>query len=100
MVSALPEKHRVFTSYQLRETGSQYWPGNEKATNATGFSARPGGWLRGAEKSFFYFGKRTAWWAPKDKNTPTITIIAERGNGIWTAMAGKGDKVYIRCVED
>ena len=46
MVSALPEKHRVFTSYQLRETGSQYWPGNEKATNATGFSARPGGYCR------------------------------------------------------
>ena len=89
----------TYAAYQLREEGDVYWSNNQKATNSTGFSARPGGWLWNGK--FYYLGSRTAWWAPRNNNTtPIMTKIASGNDGIWTAVASKNDIMYIRCVKD
>ncbi len=94
-------KGLTFAAYQLREkreTGD-YWPNNGKATNSTGFSARPGGWLWNGK--FYYLGKRSGWWGPKNNNQiPIMTKIADGDNGTWSAVASQNDILYIRCVKN
>lgn len=95
-------KGLTYAAYQLREAGA-IWPNNGKATNSTGFSARPGGWLWGGR--FSYLGKRSAWWGPssdpKNNNqTPFFAKIADGDNGTWLGEASLVDMLYIRCVKD
>lgn len=88
----------TYAAYQLREAGNK-WPSNDKATNSTGFSALPGGWLWGG--SFRWVGSRSAWWGPVNGGrTPGFTKIAKGDNGTWTGEASTVDNLYVRCVQD
>ena len=92
-------KGLTYAAYQLREEGDKYWSNNSKATNSTGFSARPGGWLWNGR--FYYLGRRSGWWGPQNSNqTPIMTKIADGDNGTWSAVASPNDILYIRCVKD
>ncbi len=91
-------KGLTYAAYQLRETGSA-WPNNSKATNSTGFSALPGGWLW--KGSFRYLGSRVAFWAPQGSSqAPGFAKIASGNDGTWTGSASSKDVLYIRCVRD
>ncbi|MCB0842498.1 MAG: fibrobacter succinogenes major paralogous domain-containing protein [Bacteroidetes bacterium] len=85
----------AYAAKQLRETGS-IWPNNESATNSTGFSAVPGGWLWGS--NFSYLGRRTAYWSTKN-GSPMFTKVADGNNGTWTGQASSQDVLYIRCIK-
>lgn len=89
----------VYAAKQLRAQGADHWPANNAgtATNSTGFSALPGGWIWNTRLSFSYLGKRSAWWAPNG-NTPNFLKIADGENGAWLGLASYYDNLYVRCV--
>ncbi|MEM0993016.1 MAG: FISUMP domain-containing protein [Bacteroidota bacterium] len=89
----------TYAAYQLREQGNEYWGGNSDATNSTGFSARPGGWLFYQDAGFMWLEKRTAWWNIGDQKDPLFTKIADGPNGTWIGNASPYENFYVRCVK-
>lgn len=96
---SIGEKDGKHAAYPLRDKGDS-WPNNQKANNASGFSALPGGWIANAGH-MTYVGERGAWWAPKNNNTqPAFGKIAMADDGAWTLDANVMDILTIRCVKD
>jgi uncharacterized protein (TIGR02145 family) len=56
---------------KLKANGTNYWISpNTGATNETGFTALPGGFLSHNGYDFNYIGIRGYWWSSTDDNTP------------------------------
>lgn len=86
----------TYAGYQLREAGS-IWPHNGKATNSTGFSARPGGWVW--DGKYYALGSGTAWWAERN-HQPLFVKIWNGDGGIWSGLASANDIMYVRCMKN
>jgi len=86
----------TYAGYQLREAGD-IWPNNGKATNSTGFSARPGGWVWNGK--YYALGEGTAWWTQKN-NQPVFVKIWNGNGGIWSGAASTNDIMYVRCMKN
>ncbi|MEM9887352.1 MAG: FISUMP domain-containing protein [Bacteroidota bacterium] len=89
----------TYAAYQLREQGNEYWGGNSDATDSTGFSARPGGWLFYEDLEFQWLEKRSAWWSIGSGKRPFFTKIADGHNGTWMGNASPYEDFYVRCVK-
>jgi uncharacterized protein (TIGR02145 family) len=87
----------------LKETGTSHWNSpNLGATNATGFTALPGGSRNGTNGVFDYKGIFADWWVSNTNNinSPTDHILSY--NYIWVSSLGpyKNEGLSIRCVKD
>ena len=89
----------------LKETGTTHWASpNTGATNASGFSALPGGY-RNLYGTFMYLGNYGYWWSPKTGDTLNIwkrnlnydeSRISRSNNNATYRTSG----FCIRCIMD
>ena len=88
-------------AYQLKATGDELWINNDLATNSSGFSALPGGWVSNGSWHHHYLGKRSAWWTTTtNSNSPFLAQIGNGVGGIWIGLYSFSYSVSIRCVKD
>ena len=88
-----------YAAYQMRVRGNDYWSNNNKATNSSGFSALPGGWLDSRSTTYAFFGNRAGYWL-RDDNTSRVLKIASGDDGTWLDLASNTECFYVRCVKD
>lgn len=94
------KKDGMTAAYHLRNQGNVSWSNNGSATNSTGFSALPGGWIS-INGPFRNVGVQGAWWLQKNNHqTPYFFKIAGQDDGAWISEANLKDILTIRCVQD
>ena len=88
---------------KLKETGTTHWNSpNTGATNASGFTAVPGGYRYGGNGSFRSIGNAGAWWSATER---TASYAWYRGMGFIDGTvgrngSGKQDGISVRCLRD
>ncbi len=87
---------------KLKEKGTAHWPLEKGATNESGFTARPGGYLRNTNlfDAIFNFGY---WWTATEKDANNAWRIQMNYiNGqVTTVGSSKGTTAKsCRCVQD
>ena len=90
--------------HHLRTTGSQYWNSpNEGATNASGFSALPGGY-RGTPNGYFGAeGLSCAFWSTTQQSPshPTMRFLIDSGSAYVHRNSYSTASGYsVRCIKD
>ncbi|MEN0051239.1 MAG: FISUMP domain-containing protein [Bacteroidota bacterium] len=88
-----------YAAYQMRVRGNDYWNNNDKATNSSGFSALPGGWLNSESTIYSFFGNRVGYWLQED-NPIEVLKVASGDDGTWRGFFDSRECFYIRCVKD
>lgn len=91
------------TGSKLKEAGTSHWQSpNNDATNATGFTALPGGFRFSGK--FDYLGKRGAWWTSTElQEDPTsLYIVWMRYDDVTLtpSTSYKENGLSVRCVKD
>ncbi len=76
---------------------SRYWDGGTEPSNATGFSALPGGW-RDASGHFSMLNAGAWFWSLGEGGVPEAVRIAPDGISVEAADMGSG--LSLRCVRD
>lgn len=89
----------TYAAYQMRIRGNDYWNNNDKATNSSGFSALPGGWLNSESTIFGFFGNRVGYWTQAD-DPIAVLKIASGDDGTWLGFFDARECFYVRCVKD
>jgi len=87
---------------KLKKIGNQYWMSpNKGATNATGFTALPGG-SRGSLGSFFDEGLRGYWWSSTelDEANAWHSVMGYSSNEATGNSDHKKSGLSVRCVKD
>jgi uncharacterized protein (TIGR02145 family) len=88
---------------QLKATGLTYWKSpNAGATNASGFTALPGG-FRELDGSFQAQGYGTYFWSSTDDLNFGVEIVGVGTYDKTTGLSGAGakwDGFYVRCIKD
>lgn len=87
----------------MKAVGFEFWQEpNEGATNSSGLTALPGGWLNGGSDEFFHLGMTARWWTSSEYST-----ILGVGHRLWhdqenASFPGvdKKDGYSVRCVKD
>jgi uncharacterized protein (TIGR02145 family) len=86
---------------KMRETGTTHWTGTNNATNSTGFTALPAGYVQATTYEFFVSGSAT-WWSSTSQNAGSAYC-----RNIYGSFANVQKPVYskkygmaIRCVKD
>jgi uncharacterized protein (TIGR02145 family) len=86
----------------LKEAGTTHWGSpNSGATNATGFSALPGGFR--ANGAFSEIGAMGYWWSSTAYNTTeAYYFLLSSGNAYFNSFnsGGKMEGFSVRCVKD
>jgi uncharacterized protein (TIGR02145 family) len=87
---------------KLKETGTSHWNSpNTNATNASGFTALPGGYCMGSGTYFLRIGEMGNWWSS--------TSYDQYRGWIWSVYKNNSDinrlgyglsQVSVRCVKD
>jgi len=87
---------------KLKETGTTHWQSpNQGATNASGFTALPGG-IRLDYGSFYFIGNDGAWWSSTelDANYAFSRLLNYDNYHLVNNYDYKVDGFSIRCVKD
>jgi len=87
---------------KLKETGTSHWLSpNTKATNASGFTALPGGYCYGSGNYFLRIGEMGYWWSS--------TISDQYSGWAWAMYKNNGDinrvnynvsQLSVRCIKN
>ena len=87
---------------KLKEAGTDHWAvPNTGATNETGFTALPGGWVSLYGGAFFsgYYSK---WWSSTNNGTKNawMRMMSYYNSGVlrWSDTIVYGS--YVRCIKD
>jgi uncharacterized protein (TIGR02145 family) len=87
---------------KLKEEGTTHWqkPGTG-ATNASGFTALPGG-SRDMKGLFVYNGLKGQWWCADDStaNTAWLRSMDFSNNGVTSFFNNKSEGSSVRCLKD
>jgi len=89
----------IYAAYQMRVRGNNYWNNNDKATNSSGFSSLPGGWLNSESPIYGFLGNRVGYWLQDDNSLATLKI-ASGDDGTWIGGILEVECFYVRCVKD
>ncbi|MEL6720582.1 MAG: FISUMP domain-containing protein [Bacteroidota bacterium] len=89
----------TYAAYQMRVRGDQYWNNNDKATNSSGFSALPGGWLDSKNTTYSFFGNRVGYWRQDNRSLAALKI-ASGEDGTWLGGILVEECFYVRCIKD
>ena len=78
------------------------WETGGNGTNASGFSAIPGGYRYGATGEFFLFTSITYWWSSteNDADRGWYRRLDSSNGGIYRASTSKKGGKYIRCLKN
>ena len=92
------------TDQGARLKNSTGWAAGENGTNASGFSALPGGYRYGADGSFNAVGTLSYWWSTTpDPNASTAAWYRRLDGSSSQVYKGTTAKVagkYVRCVHN
>jgi uncharacterized protein (TIGR02145 family) len=88
-------------SYKLRETGTVHWNNpNPGATNESGFTALPGGYLNFSSHKFENIGLAGSWYTATERDKINVwnygVNLIGAGKGYYTKLHGRS----VRCVKD
>jgi uncharacterized protein (TIGR02145 family) len=86
----------------LKEAGIVFWGSpNEGASNASGFSARPGG-QRINDGIFYRLGAQGFWWTTTeaDAGTSWFRSMSYSGTGVTRGSIDKTRGMSVRCLKD
>ena len=85
---------------KMKDIGTTYWKSpNMKASNASGFTALPGGIC---QRTFYYMGKMGFWWSSTDGGD-TVTwyrFIKNDSSSLYKNYFGKKFGLSVRCIKD
>lgn len=87
----------------LKEPGTTWWkPPNTGATNASGFSALPGGRRHNQNGKFYDLGNAGCWWT---STLQTVLVAKERrvynnSTSVGSSNSGMGTGYFVRCIQD
>ncbi|MFO7934424.1 MAG: fibrobacter succinogenes major paralogous domain-containing protein [Bacteroidales bacterium] len=90
------------TGGKLKETGTSHWhEPNEKATNASGFTALPGGY-RDVDGHFYVLGYGGYWWSSSEHTDDIVWYrsLYHTYSKIHRTDSYAGDGFSVRCVKD
>ncbi len=85
---------------KMKSTGTQYWKyPNVGATNESGFSALPAGYLN---FQFYYIGKEAHWWSSTYSTNCVFGVAIEYGSFFVTENPCKSRNSghSVRCIKD
>ncbi len=88
---------------KLKETGIEHWDSpNEDASNETGFTALPGGFLSTINEKFFSVGKNAMWWGSSESNYENgmLVVIDYRNTDLTLSFVQKDMGISVRCIKD
>jgi uncharacterized protein (TIGR02145 family) len=88
---------------KMKSTESQFWISpNIEATNESGFSGLPGGYLLSHAESFYYIGYNAKWWSSTDAGDYSAYIrdISNDGGNVWRFLYDKSLGFSIRCIKN
>ena len=86
---------------KLKEVGTVHWTSpNKGATNASGFTARPGGY-RGSHGSFNDVGYSGSWWSSTDNSMSAwYRAVDNYSSDVYRIGYNKNFAFSVRCVRD
>jgi uncharacterized protein (TIGR02145 family) len=86
---------------KMKETGTAHWPSpNSGATNSSGFTALPGGYL--PNNTFYDIAQHGYWWSSSEQNSTTAwyqTVFSGNTITVRNTIA-KASGFSIRCIKD
>ncbi|MGB4535040.1 MAG: fibrobacter succinogenes major paralogous domain-containing protein, partial [Tenuifilaceae bacterium] len=87
---------------KMKENSDLYWINpNTDATNSSGFTALPGGYLYYADNHFHHLGYYGTWWsATAGYNGVYDRYVYNESGKIYRTESGKAGGWSIRCVKD
>jgi uncharacterized protein (TIGR02145 family) len=88
---------------KMKSTESQFWISpNTDATNESGFSGLPGGYLVSHAESFYYVGYNTKWWSSTADGDYYAynRDISNDGGSVWRYESEKSTGLSIRCIKN
>jgi len=87
---------------KMKETGTTHWLRNTGATNGSGFTGLPGGYI--SNNSSFSFGSGGFWWNSTEQDIETracSNYLHWKYITITTAYHyGKVNGLSVRCIKD
>jgi uncharacterized protein (TIGR02145 family) len=88
---------------RMKEEGFDFWQEpNEGATNSSGLTALPGGWLNGGSDEFFDLGLRAGWWTSSEYSVALGVghwLLYNQENASFPGV-DKKDGYSVRCIKD
>ena len=88
---------------RMKEEGVDFWQEpNEGATNSSGLTALPGGWLNGGSDEFFDLGLRAGWWTSSEYSVALGVghwLLYNQENASFPGV-DKKDGYSVRCIKD
>ena len=89
---------------KLKEATTLHWLSpNDGATNASGFSALPGGWRYYVLGQFENIGSNGVWWSSSEYNATDASfklMYYDHANGFHSSYYGKRYGSSVRCIKD
>lgn len=93
----------TFRGGKMKETGTTHWASpNTAATNSSGFTGLPGGYLFSYDSTFYGIGESGYWWSSTENESNTaVSLGLYHDNGIaGFYVAGKTDGFSVRFLKD
>ena len=88
---------------RMKEEGFEFWQEpNEGATNSSGLTALPGGWLNGGSDEFFHLGMTARWWTSSEYSEELGVghkLMFDQESASFPGV-DKKDGYSVRCIKD
>lgn len=88
---------------QMKAIGFEFWQEpNEGATNFSGLTALPGGWLNGGSDEFFHLGMTARWWTSSEYSEVLGVghkLMFDQESASFPGV-DKKDGYSVRCIKD
>lgn len=87
---------------KMREAGTSHWTSPNTATNASGFTALPGGSRSSYDNSFHGIGDDGLWWSATESSISSAfdRYLYYQDTDVYPSVIDKSNGVSVRCIRD